>query len=140
MTTASTSAAPAATQTLSVTDARVECAECGYKSHALVSHLMEAHGLTVADYLSAHAGAATVSDEALKMLKTAAVRRGAPAPTGLTANLMGIQIPVDGAVPANASAPVVGRFRTLAAPDTDPPQIQVGPYVEGITQESAVVR
>jgi len=96
---------------LSVTDARVECAECGYKSHALVSHLMEAHGLTVADYLSAHAGAATVSDEALKMLKTAAVRRGAPAPTGLTANLMGIQIPVDGAVPESECLPLPSNYQ-----------------------------
>ena len=49
-------------------------------------------------------------------------------------------VAVDGAVPGNASAPVGGRFRTLAAPDIDPPQIQVGPYVEGISQESAVVR
>ena len=49
-------------------------------------------------------------------------------------------VAVDGAVPGNASAPVGGRFRTLAAPDVDGPVIQVGPYVEGITQESAVVR
>jgi len=49
-------------------------------------------------------------------------------------------VAVDGAVPGNASAPAGGRLRTLAAPDIDPPQIQVGPYVEGITQESAVVR
>jgi phosphodiesterase/alkaline phosphatase D-like protein len=49
-------------------------------------------------------------------------------------------VAVDGAVPGNASAPVGGRFRTLAAPDMDPPQIQVGPYPEGIAQESAVVR
>ncbi|MBT4503007.1 MAG: hypothetical protein HOC74_35060, partial [Gemmatimonadetes bacterium] len=49
-------------------------------------------------------------------------------------------VAVDGAVPGNASALAGGRLRTLAAPDIDPPQIQVGPYVEGITQESAVVR
>ena len=49
-------------------------------------------------------------------------------------------VAVDGAAPGNASAPVGGQFRTLAAPDIDPPQIQVGPYPEGIAQESAVVR
>ncbi|MBT4504393.1 MAG: hypothetical protein HOC74_42095, partial [Gemmatimonadetes bacterium] len=46
----------------------------------------------------------------------------------------------DGATPVNESLQVGGRLRTLAAPDTDPPVIQVGPYVEGLTQESGVVR
>ena len=47
----------------------------------------------------------------------------------------------DGARPqANISTPIQGRFRTGAAPDLDEPLIQVGPFVEGIARESAVVR
>jgi PKD repeat protein len=47
----------------------------------------------------------------------------------------------DGAQPqANISTPIQGRFRTGAAPDLDGPVIQVGPFVEGIARESAVVR
>ncbi len=40
----------------------------------------------------------------------------------------------------NTSDPVSGQALTLAAPDEDPPQFLVSPYVEGITEQSAVVR
>jgi len=39
----------------------------------------------------------------------------------------------------NVSEGVSGSFLTLAAPDTEPPQILRGPIVEGLTQESAVI-
>ena len=40
----------------------------------------------------------------------------------------------------NVSAALRGRFLTLAAPDLQPPRILVAPFVEGLTDHSAVVR
>jgi len=122
MSTASTSSSAAASPVL-VVDGRVECAECGYKSHVLVSHVYEAHGLLVGDYVAKHPGAATVSAEALAEYKASTrMRRSAiPVATELKVTMMGLELPVDGAVageeclplPDNYRFPTKGKARTV---------------------------
>ena len=83
---------------LTVVDDRVACKECGFRSHSLLSHLQEAHSFSASDYLAKHPGAATVSQSLLKKYNTKGSRTTAPAPTDLSVNLMGIDLPVDAAV------------------------------------------
>ena len=88
---------------LKLVDDRVQCAVpgCGHKSHSLLDHLQEAHGLSVSDYLAAHPGAATVSHALIQGVK--AKRKGqrrspAPALAHLSHDMMGVKAPVNVAI------------------------------------------
>ena len=89
-------AAPA----LNIVDARVPCAVagCGHKSHSLLDHIKEAHGLSVADYCGKHPGAATVSQaliDGVKAKRKGTRRTAAPAVTSLTLDMMGETVRVN---------------------------------------------
>ena len=86
---------------VTVKDERVVCAECGYKSHALVSHLMTEHGMSVQDYLTAHPGAATISQKALDALSSRVNRSAAPSPDDLSVTFLGVTMKVDAAMDAS---------------------------------------
>ncbi|MBQ73383.1 MAG: hypothetical protein CMJ67_10810 [Planctomycetaceae bacterium] len=88
---------------LKLVDDRVVCQVpgCGHKSHSLLDHLQEAHGLSVSDYLAAHPGAATVSHALIQGVK--AKRKGqrrspAPALATLSHDMMGVKAPVNVAI------------------------------------------
>lgn len=92
-----------------VTDDRVECAVCGFKSHSLLDHVVEAHNLTPAKYVAAHPGAATVSERLLKAFekaKSRANRKPVPVATELKVGLMGMEVPVDAHVEETACLPL----------------------------------
>ena len=55
--------------TFTVVDGRVSCAICGHKSHSLLDHIAEVHGMTPEEYVAAHPNAPTVSKEALDLIK-----------------------------------------------------------------------
>ena len=84
---------------LKIIDARVPCAMqgCGFKSHSILDHVREVHGMSVTDYVGKHPGAATVSQAVLDGVKgRKGVRRtAAPALVNLTTSLMGEVIPVN---------------------------------------------
>ena len=92
---------PAPLAPITIRDERVVCCECGYKSHALVSHLQVAHGMSVADYLSAHPGAATLSQKALDALNSRVSRRSVASADSLSVSFVGVSMPVDAAMPAS---------------------------------------
>ncbi len=86
---------------LHLVDDRAECAICGHKSHSLLDHLREAHGLSVADYLAQHPGAATVSSALIQGVKDKRKgRRRSPAPAlaTLSHDMMGVAAPVNVAI------------------------------------------
>jgi len=94
-----------------VLDGRVPCLEagCSFKSHSILSHLMESHSMTPDSYLAAHPGAATLSEKALEAYERTlqAVKRSvAPEPANLTQNIMGIEMPVDPWVEAEKCLPL----------------------------------
>ena len=83
---------------LSVVDTRIECLECGFKSHTLLDHIVEVHGLTVPEYLAKHPDAPTVSQSLQDRLdRDLKGRRRTPAPaiTSLATELCGVPVPVD---------------------------------------------
>ena len=95
------------------TDSRPACKICGHKSHWIGDHLMEAHGLSVAEYLSQHPGAPTVSTEALdKLNDTISGRRSAaPMPEDLTTSVMGYTQSVDTGVSEDLCLPMPRHWR-----------------------------
>ncbi len=97
--------------TTTVNDDRVTCAECGFKSHSILDHIREVHGMSVEDYMAAHPKAATVSIAALEALEEGARRSAAPAATDLTAKVMGIHLPVDAAVPSEQCLPMPEGYK-----------------------------
>ena len=104
----STTTAPAAL------DTRVECRVCGHKSHSLLDHVLVSHGMTPAAYLSTYPGASTLSEEALAALEERAktvTKRKAPAAIDLTVKVMGLNLPVDAAVPAEVCLPMPSGYR-----------------------------
>jgi len=87
-------------------DSRVACREssCSFKSHSLLDHLAEVHGLNAARYLAAHPGAVVLSKEAEAALEarlSSVTRRKVPAAIDLTVKIMGLEVPVDVAIPAS---------------------------------------
>jgi MoxR-like ATPase len=81
-----------------VLDKRVACRECGHKSHLLLSHVVEVHGLTPASYLDLHPGAPTVSEHAMAAIKaqsSSSSRSAGAMPEDLRVKLMGLDLPVD---------------------------------------------
>ena len=89
---------PSATAHLSVVDDRVECAICGHRSHSLLDHVVEVHGISVAEYVAAHPGSPTVSHKAIEWVKNKrkGVRRSAASTVvNLTVDVMGWTVPVN---------------------------------------------
>ena len=91
--------------TTTVYDERCQCLfdGCGFRSHSLINHLLEVHGMTAAEYTEANPGAETLSTAALATLeaKAKAVRRvPVPKATELTVKLMSYTVPVDASVSA----------------------------------------
>lgn len=83
---------------LSLVDNRIACRECGHKSHSLLDHIVEVHGMTVAEYVAKHPDAPTMSDALHERVDAGLKgRRRAPAPlvTELTATMCGVTAPVD---------------------------------------------
>lgn len=83
---------------LSVVDGRVQCALCGHRSHSLLDHIVEAHGMTVAEYVAAYPGAPTVSHSTIEWVKNKrkGVRRSAASEVvNLTADMLGWTVPVN---------------------------------------------
>lgn len=99
--TSTASAAASAPAPVTVRDERVVCVECGHKSHSLVSHVMTAHGMSVADYLTKHPGAATLSQRALDAMNARVSRKVVPEATNLTVEFLGVSLPVDAGMPAS---------------------------------------
>lgn len=94
----------------SVSDDRVVCAMCGYKSHSLLSHVVESHSLSPGEYIAQYPGSATLSEAALVQLEAtthkAGGRKAAPFVGNLTVKLMGIELPVDAAVTEEKCLPL----------------------------------
>jgi len=87
-----------ATNHLNLVDDRVECAICGHRSHSLLDHIVECHGMTVEEYVAAHPGAPTVSHKAIEWVKNKrkGVRRSAASSVvNLTADMLGWTVPVN---------------------------------------------
>ncbi len=99
-TASSSSAAPA------VIDPRPACRECGFQSHSLAAHVKEAHGLSLAEYITAHPGAPTLSAVLLDEFNRKAKRAPAPAPSSLEVSLMGFDGKVDAAVSEDECLPL----------------------------------
>jgi hypothetical protein len=98
-----------------VLDDRVTCAvpNCGFKSHSLLDHLVEAHGLTPSEYVEAYAGAATVSERLLKAFEAAkarVTRKAVPVATELKVSLMGLPVPVDAHMPETTCLPLPSGY------------------------------
>jgi MoxR-like ATPase len=101
--------APVSAVPVVIVDERVSCAECGFKSHSLLDHLVEVHATTPAAYLAAHPDAATVSDKALRAFElkgTGVSRRAAPVAGSLTNKLMGMEMAVDAGIPEEKCLPL----------------------------------
>lgn len=101
-----------ATTSKTVVDDRVACREegCTFRSHSILDHLRQAHGMTVAEYGAKHGGSApTISQKALDALDArGSVRRvSVPAPTALTVSMMGFAgVPVQAAVAEDECLPL----------------------------------
>ena len=87
-------------------DTRPACRECGHQSHSLQAHVREAHGLSLAEYLSAHPGAPTVSSALLDEFNKKTRRSPAPRPDALEVSLMGFESKVDAAVSEDECLPL----------------------------------
>lgn len=93
----------------------IKCLICGHtESDFLGDHLLEAHKMTVAEYLFAHQGA-TVSSKALRdrLARDNANPRRAhpPKPEDLKVNFGGFMFPVHHEVPAGACLPMPEHYR-----------------------------
>ena len=98
--------ATASNVAITVRDERVVCAECGYKSHSLVSHLQMAHDMSVGEYLIAHPGAATLSQKALDALNSRVSRSPASPANDLSVKFLGVTLEVDAGVAAEDCKPL----------------------------------
>lgn len=95
--------------TATVTDDRIACGICGFKSHSLLSHVRDEHGLSAADYSAAHG--ATMAPSLLAKVGEGVRRKAAPASTDLSSTMLGISVPVDAAVPADRCLPLPSGYR-----------------------------
>lgn len=93
---------------------QITCRECGAQAHFLLPHLDEAHGMTVADYLSKHPGALTVSaslaarwDSEQKNIR----RTPAPSVDTLTVDFAGVPMSVNQDVPETDCLPLPAHYR-----------------------------
>ncbi len=107
-------AATATAPKLTVVDGRVECAICGHKSHSLLDHISEVHGMTPEAYLAAYPNAATVSKEALDLMDAKLGRRrrsAAPLVTELTIDMMGMTARVDHGITEDQCLPIPEGYK-----------------------------
>ncbi len=97
--------------TLSNSNGRIPCRECGHRSHSLLRHIGEEHG-SLETYLEAHPGAPTVSQKAYeKWIGEAPRRRRAPPPENLKVKGADISLPVDVGVSAEDCLPSPEGYR-----------------------------
>jgi len=90
-------------------DPRPACSLCGVRAHALASHLMEAHGMTVGEYNAACPTAPTASEAVVLRMddyKVGKSRRPAPALADLAVPMAGVNVPVWGHVREDACLPL----------------------------------
>jgi hypothetical protein len=102
------------TPTIEIIETRPACEVCGHRSHWLGDHLMEAHGLSVSDYLEAHPKAPTASQEALDKLASSLKgqrRSAAPLPEALTTTVMGYTQKVDVGVGSDLCLPMPRHWK-----------------------------
>lgn len=99
--------------TTAVTDNRVQCALCDFRSHSLIDHLRESHNMDLDEYLAAHPGAPTVSQELLDAMEKqgSARRKTIAAPGELTVDLMGQTVSVDAHVPEGLCLPMPSGYQ-----------------------------
>ncbi len=108
--------ATATKRNLRIVDGRVECQEpgCDFKSHSLLDHLIEIHGMSVDNYLSKHPSAATVSNALITGVKDKRKgRRRTPASTleHLSHDMMGVTCPVSIQITADQCLPKPDGFQ-----------------------------
>lgn len=92
---------------------QIECKVCGASvKDYLGDHLVEAHGMTGAEYLAKYPGAATMSKRlAERASQKKSRRQSPPEPSELTVDIAGIPFPVNGNVPADACLPLPKAYR-----------------------------
>jgi MoxR-like ATPase len=94
---------------------KIACKECGHEDHYLADHLMEAHSMTVEEYLAKHPGAETVSNalvERFQNEKGNARRHTPPNVDELTIEFAGVSPVVNHDVPAMDCLPCPPQYRT----------------------------
>jgi MoxR-like ATPase len=98
-------------ETMTMTN-KLKCSICGHEAHYLVPHLLEAHGLTEAEYEGEVTSPAleTAHDAALKGRKRVAF----DAAKGVTARFAGIPLPVNLDVPASECLPLPACYAVPA--------------------------
>lgn len=93
---------------------KIPCLECKKEiPDFLAGHLMDAHGLSLPEYLTEHPGAATVSQRLLDAHK-AKQRPGPKHPVGasdLSVTMGPVSFPVNVGVPASACLPMPAHYR-----------------------------
>jgi MoxR-like ATPase len=93
----------------------VKCNICGHEERDwLADHLLEAHGLSVEQYLDQHKGAPTASQRLLDRWEKqrSKTRRALPPKANeLTVNIAGVEFPVNPDVPAEACLPLPPEYR-----------------------------
>lgn len=93
---------------VSATDTRnatlPRCRLCGFEDYFIGEHLLEAHGLSLDDYLAGYPGSPTISPEILKeeAARKTVRRTGPPKPENLTILIRGFKVKVNGDVPVEA--------------------------------------
>lgn len=100
-------------QTLTLIDQRIECAECAFKSHSILDHLVEAHGMSVANYTAKHPGAATVSSallEGVKDKRKGTRRVPVAALAHLSHDILGVTCPVNTRITEAQCLPMPAGF------------------------------
>lgn len=88
------------------------CRECGHTSHWLGDHILEAHGMSVSQYLAKHEGAETISQEAYDAMLSRRKTRNHPTKReDLSIKFGGLEFDVNYEVPADACAPENPYYR-----------------------------
>jgi len=94
--------------------ALASCPLCAFSAHFIGEHVLEAHGLTEAQFTAAHPSAKLMSDELevqfardMKRVK----RKSAPSPRSLTTELAGLDIPVFAGVSESDVLPLPPAYK-----------------------------
>ena len=98
----------------------IKCAICGHEDVLLADHLAEVHGMSVDEYLSAHAGAPVVSEglwDAFTKTQPKKRRRQPPTLDNLRLNFAGLDFPINHMVPESACLPLPPNYRVPEAGD-----------------------
>ena len=103
------------TKTKQADQTKVVCAICGHEDFYLADHLMEAHGMTVEEYVKQHPKAETVSNallDAYNAEKGNPRRSGPPSPDALVINFAGVEFPINTDVPESECLPVPPHYKS----------------------------